>query len=245
MKRTLIFIFLATSLLYSQELSSQKLLKLENDIKTPGKNISGMERLNYQQNFKKKNVGLAIVFSLMLPGMGELYADNYSSGKYFTIADAALWGTYLGMRAYGNNKKDDYKAFAASEGGVNNNGKDDTYYATIGDYLNIDDFNNEKALQRRFDEMYDTQQFYWNWKTTSNRRTYRGMWTSSESAFNNLRFVAGALILNRVISAINAVRLVVRYNKRQSEELGWNISVGVHREPTLPTSLTFNFQTKF
>lgn len=245
MKKTLFFIFLATSLIYSQELSSQKILKLENDSKTRVKNNSGSEILNYQQNFKKKNVGLAIVFSLMLPGMGELYADNYSSGKYFTIADAALWGTYLGMRTYGNNKKDDYKAFAASTGGVNNNGKDDTYYATIGDYLNIEDFNNEKALQRRFDEMYNTQQYYWDWKTTANRRTYRGMWTSSESAFNNLRFVAGALILNRVISAINAVRLVVAYNKRQSEELGWNVSVGVHREPTLPTSLTFNFQTKF
>ena len=245
MKKILFLLLLITSLIYSQELSSQKVLKLENDSRNLQESISRSKALNYQTDFKKKNVGLAIVFSLLLPGMGELYADNYSSGKYFTIADAALWGTYFGMRAYGNQKRNDYKAFAASNGGVNNNGKDDTYYATIGDYISVNDFNDEKALERKFDQMYNTEQYYWDWKTTENRRTYRGMWTSSESAFNNLRFVAGALILNRVVSAINAVRSVVAYNKKGSEELGWNVSVGVHQTPTLPTSLTFNFQTKF
>lgn len=245
MKKTLFLFLLITCFVYPQEISSQKILKLENDSKSLSASKIELNLLRQQQAFKKKNVGLAIIFSLVLPGMGELYADNYSSGKYFTIADAALWGTYLGINAYGNQKKNNYKAFAASAGGVNNSGKDDVYYATIGDYISVTDFNNEKALERKFDEMYNTEQYYWDWKTTENRRTYRGMWTSSESAFNNLRFVAGALILNRVVSAINAVRLVVAYNKKQSEELGWNISVGVHQAPTLPTSLTFNFQTKF
>lgn len=245
MKKTLFFLLLITSLVYPQEKSTQKILKLENDSKTLTGSVSESKLLETQTDFKKKNVGLAIIFSLLLPGMGELYADNYSSGKYFTIADAALWGTYLGMNAYGNQKKNDYKAFAASTGGVNNSGKDELYYATIGDYISINDYNNEKALERRFDEMYNTEQFYWDWQNTSNRRTYRGLWTSSESAYNNLRFVAGALILNRVISVINAVRLVAAYNKRIPEELGWNISVGVRQSPTLPTSLNFNFQTKF
>ncbi len=71
------------------------------------------------------------------------------------------------------------------------------------------------------------------------------MWVSSESAYNNLRFVAGALILNRIISIINVVRLVNAYNNRQSSEMGWNVSVGVNNYPTLPTSLSFNFQTNF
>ena len=39
---------------------------------------------------EKKAVGLAVVYSLVLPGMGELYADGFSSGKYFLIAEGVV-----------------------------------------------------------------------------------------------------------------------------------------------------------
>ncbi len=39
----------------------------------------------------KKSVGLAAIYSLLLPGMGELYAEGFSSGKYFLIAEGVLW----------------------------------------------------------------------------------------------------------------------------------------------------------
>ena len=70
------------------------------------------------------------------------------------------------------------------------------------------------------------------------------MWTSSEQTYNDLRFVVGAMILNRVVSAINAARLVSVYNKRL-EELSWNVSIGLKQTANLPTSLNFNFQTTF
>src|SRR5690606_26988785 len=66
----------------------------------------------------KKNTGLAILYSLLLPGMGELYAESYSSGMYFTIAEGVLWGTYIGMNAYGGWQEDKYKSFAVTKGGV-------------------------------------------------------------------------------------------------------------------------------
>ena len=39
------------------------------------------------------------------------------------------------------------------------------------------------------------------------------MWVSAQHANNNLRFVVGAMLLNRLFSVINAVRSVVAYNK--------------------------------
>jgi hypothetical protein len=57
--------------------------------------------------------------------------------------------------------------------------------------------------------------------------------------------VVGAMILNRVISAINAARLVAVYNNRLEEELSWNVSIGLKQTANLPTSLNFNFQTTF
>jgi hypothetical protein len=35
----------------------------------------------------KKSAGLAALYSLVLPGMGELYAEGFSSGKYFLLAE--------------------------------------------------------------------------------------------------------------------------------------------------------------
>ena len=43
----------------------------------------------------------------------------------------------------------------------------------------------------------------------------------------------------------NAVRLVSAYNKNLSQEVSWNISVGLNNHPTLPTSITFNFVKSF
>ena len=34
----------------------------------------------------KKSVGVAILYSLLLPGLGDVYADNLETGKYFLIA---------------------------------------------------------------------------------------------------------------------------------------------------------------
>ena len=194
---------------------------------------------------QKKNPALAILYSMLLPGMGELYAGDYSSGKYFTIADGVLWGAFTGFEIYGKWKENDYKSFAESKGGVKLSGKEAEYFANIGIYQSIDDYNTAMELNRNFDKTYNTAIYYWKWNDNNQRKEYRDLWSSSESAYTNVRFVVGALILNRLISAVNAVRLVSAYNKNLSQEISWNISVGLNNHPTLPTSITFNFVKSF
>ena len=192
----------------------------------------------------KKSPGLAILYSLLLPGMGELYADGYNSGVYFTIAEGALWATYIGMNTYAGWQEDKYKSYAVSKAGIDAAGKDKDFYSRVGLYLNLEQYNNEKALERNFDQMYESQQYFWKWNSTEERRAYRDMWLSSEQTYNDIRFVVGAMLLNRVASAINAVRLVSSYNNRL-EEQSWNVSVGLVNYPNMPTSLNLNFNTSF
>jgi hypothetical protein len=191
--------------------------------------------------FQKKSIGIAIVYSLLLPGMGELYAGNYNSGKYFTIAEAALWGTYIGMNTYSNWQKNRYHSFAASNGGVDIAGKSDDYFANIGAYLDINEYNDDMARNAEFNKMYNLKTDYWKW-TPQDRVKYRAMWTSGEQSHNNLRFVVGGLVLNRVVSAINAARLVVAYNKNASREVGWNLSAGMSNDIPFAPSYTLNFR---
>lgn len=244
MKLSALLIFAITSFVYSQQQSSPT-LSLEQEVRSTSFEYS-TTNLNFSDmELEKKSAGLAILYSFLLPGMGELYADGYESGKYFTIAEGVLWGTYIGMSVYAGNQEDNYKAYATANASVNTNGKDEDYFANIGEYLNIDDYNDQKASERNFDQMYNPETFFWKWQSNEDRSTYRSMWTSSEQTYNDLRFVVGAMILNRVVSAINAVRLVSAYNNRLEEELSWNVSIGIKNTANLPTSLNLNFQTKF
>lgn len=247
MKLFLLIVLLSYIVIFPQTDNSISILELRNSIKNPDVNYEASEvNINSFVSSEKKSVGLGIIYSLLLPGMGELYADSYSSGKYFTIAEGVLWGTLIGMNAYSNWQEDNYKTYAASTAGVINDAyKDEEFYANIGDYTSVYTYNDQKALERNFDEMYDEETYFWKWNTTDERRTYRDMWNSSETASNNIRFVVGGLILNRVISAINAARLVSSYNSRIEEEVSWNFSVGFMNKPNLPTSLTFNIQKSF
>ena len=239
---SLLLLFLS-QIIFSQTNEIKSLQELKSSIKnSDGDSQEANFIMNSNLDNEKKSVGLGIIYSLLLPGMGELYAGDYNIGKYFTIADGVLWGTFIGMNVYSNWQKDDYKSYAASNADVNNSGKDADYYATIGNYTSIETYNDEKALERNFDQMYNTEQYFWKWNSTEERRTYRSMWTSAEQTDNDIRFVVGGLILNRVASAINAARLVTSYNNRLQEEVGWNFSVGFKNQLNLPTSITFNFQ---
>jgi hypothetical protein len=247
MKLFSIILLLSSTIIFSQTENPQSILELKNSVMNSDVNYeSSSISINSYLESKKKSVGLGIVYSLLLPGMGELYADAYNVGKYFTIADGLLWGTFIGMNAYSNWQEDSYKSYAASEAGViNDANKDEDFYANIGDYTSVYTYNEQKALERNFDEMYDEQTKFWKWNTTAERRTYRDMWNSSETASNGIRFVVGGLILNRLISAINAARLVSAYNNRLEEEVSWNFSVGFMNTPNLPTSLALHVQKSF
>ena len=245
MKNILILLIILTSQIFSQNVESSFYLFKQQAISEISQ-IKELDQPIVDDNVKqKKSTGLAIVYSLLLPGMGELYADAYDSGVYFTIADGVLWGTYVGMNVYANWQKDRYIAYSQTNAGVTPENKDEDYYATIGEYLDIDQYNDQQAFEYNFDEMYNTETHFWKWNTSEERKEYRNMWVSSEQTFNDVRFVVGALLLNRVISAINAVRLVSKYNNNLSQEVGWNVSLDVQSYPDNTSSYNINFITSF
>lgn len=245
MKNILILLIIFSSHIFSQN-NESSFYSFKQKAISEISQIKDLDQSVVDDNVKqKKSTGLAIVYSLLLPGMGELYANAYDSGVYFTIADGVLWGTYIGMNVYANWQKDRYIAYSQTNADVTPENKDDNYYATIGEYLDIDQYNDQQAFEYNFDEMYDTETHFWKWNTSEERKEYRNMWVSSEQTFNDVRFVVGALLLNRVISAINAVRLVSKYNKNLSQEVGWNVSLGVQSYPDNTSSYNINFITSF
>lgn len=242
MKTIFVLLMLNFSILFSQgmQFSSMEVFKYEFM-----QNITIDDDKEFQYKEQKKKTGLAIIYSALLPGMGELYAGDYSSGKYFTIADGVLWGSLIGVSAYANNQEDNYRSFAETFGGVDLNGKDAKYFGNIGNYLDIYQYNHRQELDRNYEDIYDSGTHYWKWSGQAQRTEYRDMWKSSETANNSTRFIVGALILNRIASVINAIRLVNAHNKNLKKELGWNVSFNYSNTITHPNNLSMHLVTSF
>jgi len=166
------------------------------------------KEMSPEQTIRKgPSKGKAFFFSLALPGMGQLYTGNLKSAKIFWGTEALLWITYGSFRAYGSQKRSDYKAFAAAHAGVNTSGKDHDYFVAVENYMSIRDYNNAKLQQRNVDAMYPENSIYfWQWDKEESRETFESLRVSSDRAFDRAVIVVGCVVINHIISAIDGLR---------------------------------------
>ena len=169
----------------------------------------------------RKSVGLAVVYSLLLPGMGELYAEGFGSGKFFLFGEAGLWITYAIFEIHGNDLRDGARSFAAARAGVQIAGKDDQFFVDVGNFATMDDYNDKRLRDREPSRLYSAASGqYWRWDSEDSRMTFRDQRVSSEDMYNNRKFVAAAIVINHVVSAINAARAALAYNSSLEKSLG-------------------------
>lgn len=205
---------------------------------------------SYEQNLEsagsRKNVGLAVLYSLLVPGMGELYAGNYESGKYFTVAEGALWLGFGGMNWYASSQQNDARSFAAQHAGISTEGKSDQYFIDVGDFQNTYAYNDQVLRSRDPEKLYDpASSDYWNWDEEGNRSVYRDRRVSADQVFNSTRFVVAAIAVNHVVSAINAARAVISHNRNLSTTDSFSIHADVLGGITHPDGIVVSFRKSF
>ncbi len=171
---------------------------------------------------------LAIAYSLVLPGLGDLYADNFRTGRYFMGADAALWVTYAGFRVRGNWLKEDARSFAAERAGANFRGKGSQFEVDLGNFLSTQDYNAVRLRNREYDLLYDPNStFAWHWASDADKAMYKDLRIRGDEVLRNSQFVVGFLVLNRVLSAISAARSVTLYNQNVQVMGTWRVNANV------------------
>jgi hypothetical protein len=161
----------------------------------------------------KKSASLAIMYSLILPGAGEMYVGGFDAGKYPLIAEGGLWLTWGTMQYYGGWLRNDARQFAVEHAGVASTSAGDQFYVDVSNFNNTYDYNTKKLRDRSADLLYTSAATSWQWDSDANRQQFREQRVSSDRVFNNARFVIGGMLLNRIISAINAARLVRQFNR--------------------------------
>jgi hypothetical protein len=137
--------------------------------------------------------------------------------------ETILWGIYISNKVKLRWNKQDYKNYAVQHAGVIRVGKNDQYWIDIGKYDNIYEYNQQRRRDRDIQAIYqDNTDYYWYWDNQSNRFYYdEKRIKTRQMEIRNIYFIGG-IILNHVVSAINALRLARKHN-RQIINLNWQI----------------------
>ena len=197
--------------------------------------------------YAKKNPLLAVCYSLLLPGMGELYAGRFDVGRYSLIGEGALWLTYASYVHYGNWLRGDARQFAVDHSGANPAGKDDNFYVNLATYNSVYDYNEHQLQSRNITELYDPAQgYYWNWDSDNDRNQFHELRISSDRVINNSKFVIAVIVVNHLVSAVNAARLVRKFNRSLDEELGaWEVTSSLLGGYRQPDGIQLTFERRF
>ena len=172
-----------------------------------------------------KNVFLAVGASALLPGMGEFYLNEKQLVRPFVWTDLALWVVAISSYVVGDRYVTSAHNYAVRHAGFTG-GKNVSLLNTVGSYRSrsgvfgqnsspdMDEDYNQAMLRsdKKVDEEYSND-IQWDWGSSDNPETTKHIdeFKSRMRHYRISRIVfqvsVGALILNRVISMLDTVRV--------------------------------------
>ncbi len=174
---------------------------------------------------ERKSVAKAFIYSLLIPGMGEAYVGRTGYTKIFMSLEVLGWGLLIGNYEHVSWLQNDYKNYARQHADVSQGSKDDGYWIDIGKYDVIYEYNEQRRRDRDVDAIYEENAInYWRWDTHSNRLDYDGRRIHSRELEQNEVYYIGGIVLNHLVSAINALRVAKAYNRNLNQD-SWQMGV--------------------
>jgi hypothetical protein len=191
-----------------------------------------------------KSPSRAVLYSLLLPGLGEIYiGDSRTKAVGFLAAEVGIWSSFIYFKKLEDWKRDDYIELAVVCADIDPSGKDDFFFDMVGFYGSRDDYNKVSRVYSRANPFYpETPEWDWQWQDDDCRQQYRDLKNDSKTAKRNANFALGAAALNRAISMIFAWRSSRGHNRNLAGEFSrinleiipdsYSNSVGVRVEYT-------------
>ena len=159
--------------------------------------------------FAQNSNGLSpIVKSFLLPGWGEYALEKPNRGRIFILSETALWTSFAGALIVSNNYTDLFQAYAADYAGVETSGKDRQFWVDVGNYESLNGHNEEHLRFRDYDAIYPmNSEWHWEWTSEEKRLQYRDYRVASDTWALGAKFIAGSIVMNHIVSAIDALYL--------------------------------------
>ena len=165
------------------------------------------QELNLDKDFEKPFIS-PILKSLILPGWGEYSLGYKQRGRIMILSESVIFFSILGSYFYANKFEQNYKAYASEHANVTTIGKNRQYWIDIGNYSSIDQFNEEHLRWRDFNAVYEKDNNWnWLWDNDQNRIFFEKMRIKGDTWKLRSSFLIGGMVLNHIISAIDALYL--------------------------------------
>lgn len=149
-----------------------------------------------------------VVKSFLLPGLGEYALDEPGRGKTFIVSETALWTSFAGALIISNNYTGRFQAFAAENAGVVPENKNQQFWIDVGNYNSRENYNEEHLRFRENNALYpNNAKWAWIWSSEKKRKQYRNYRIASDQWLLTAKFVAGGIVLNHIVSAIDVLYL--------------------------------------
>ena len=157
----------------------------------------------------QRNPKAAAFLSLIVPGLGELYAGGPRSGRFFLFTEASLWAGLALFEHLETSRRENFRSYAAAHAGLSTDGKSDTFLEEVTAYESIYARNSHENFIRgeNADLMNESLENLWEWDTNASRSEFRVLRRKANSARQKgMLFIVG-LLFNRFASAINAAHI--------------------------------------
>ena len=169
---------------------------------------------------KSRSRAKSVLYSLIIPGAGQWSMGYKGRAKFFMGAEFLLWVGYFGTNAYANVIQDNYQSYAAVHAGSSSLNKDEQYWIDIGSSDNIYAFNEQRLRDRNKKALYsENAANYWQWETKESRKYYNNLRVQEHDWERRATFIVGAFVLNRVVSAIDVIRIIRKENKKAENQM--------------------------
>jgi hypothetical protein len=176
----------------------------------------------------------ALLYSLLVPGMGELSMGEKGRAIGFFVAEGLIWTNLVYWKVAGGLRKDDYVEQAMLNAGVGVDKESDDYWRVVGQFERSSGSgpgSYEEELRREARDLFPgdpaaqdafvagklpTGDRAWEWSSSGLQDSYQSTREGSRRAFNRAQYSFAAAILNRVVSVID-VQLLRRRAAKEAQ----------------------------
>jgi len=212
--------------------------------------------------YKEKSTKRAFIYSLLLPGAGEYYAESKTKTAVFLGMEAAFWFGYFYYHNKAQDKENEFKDYA------DQNWSEDEYLTWLSTYCTGATSDRDPCV-RGSDTTYWTEhlpdtknqqyyemvgkydQFNAGWTDASNmddisrfRESYMDMRYDSNKLFDKAKYATMAALANHLLSAFDAAWTAKKYNQKADRfaQIDFKVRVIDYEDELVPKALvTFRF----
>ena len=197
----------------------------------------------------------AVLYSLLLPGLGDYYAGRTHRARYFFIAEAAIWTSFAVFRIQGHEDEEAYENVAVQFAGIEGTGHSDDFYAELREWNSSAEYEaflkaaarpelfpdvGYVALEGYFEANRVSDFQAWEWESRDRRLQFAELRSASKAAYRHSMFSIAAAGVNRLVSAIFAYQ-AVKSDREDRAQSRYRIEFGTPPEYDAAVSIVRSF----